>query len=52
MNKALEKLLEKHQAIIDAWYAKWHRRQKDRIDGWWLRKKKFIVDQQITQEEG
>lgn len=50
MDKATKKLLEDHQAIIDAWFDEWLRREKDRIDGWWLKKKKHVT-QQFTKRE-
>jgi hemerythrin len=32
IERATAELLAKHQAIIDAWYAKWLKREKARID--------------------
>jgi hypothetical protein len=38
-DRATKELLEAHQAIIDAWYAKWLAEQKARIDAFWARKR-------------
>lgn len=32
MDKAAKELLEAHQAIIDAWFAAWIKRERARID--------------------
>ncbi len=37
-DRATEKLLADHQAIIDAWYEKWLRQQKARIDAVFAKK--------------
>jgi hypothetical protein len=38
MNKATKELLAAHQEIIDAWYARWLKREKARIDALFRRK--------------